>query len=108
MAGATAMRARAFFFFAGLGTVLKVTAVYFLGDALAAPLRDVADLVARYQWYLTGLSFAIVLVQLARRRTRGAIPIESVDELERELGGVAGAAAAVAEPTVSPPSTTQA
>jgi membrane protein DedA with SNARE-associated domain len=85
MAGATAMRARAFFFFAGLGTVLKVTAVYFLGDALAAPLRDFADFVARYQWYLTAFTFVIVAVQLARRRRRDAIPIESPEELEQEL-----------------------
>jgi membrane protein DedA with SNARE-associated domain len=96
MAGATSMRARAFFFFAALGTVVKVTVVYFLGDALAAPLRDFADFVAQYQWYLTGVTLAIVVVQLLRRRQRDAIPLESVDEVEVEM-----------EELVNPPSATQ-
>jgi membrane protein DedA with SNARE-associated domain len=85
MAGATGMRARAFFPLALLGTLAKVTALFFLGDVLAAPLRDFADFVGRYQWYLTPITLAIVAVQLSRRRKRDAIPIETIDEFEHEL-----------------------
>jgi membrane protein DedA with SNARE-associated domain len=85
LAGATGMRARAFFPLAIAGTLAKVTALFFLGDALAAPLRDVADFVGKYQWYLTPITFAFVALQMARRRRRDAIPIETVDEFEHEL-----------------------
>jgi membrane protein DedA with SNARE-associated domain len=108
MAGATGMKARVFFPVAAAGTVAKVTAVYFLGDALAAPLEDFADFVGRYQWYLTPITFAIVAVQLVRRRRKDQIPIESVDEFEEELEEIEeeleeerGAE------TLNPPSTTQ-
>ena len=104
MAGATGMRARAFFCSAALGTVIKATAVFFLGDALAAPLGDIADFVARYQWYLTPLTFAIVAVQLVRRRRRNQLPIESIDEFEEELEEIEEE---LEEELVIPPSTTQ-
>jgi membrane protein DedA with SNARE-associated domain len=85
MAGATAMRFRVFYALAALGTVVKVTIVYFLGDALREPLEDFADFVGKYQWYITPITFAIVAMQLWRRKTRDELPIESVDEFEQEL-----------------------
>ena len=62
-----------------------MTVIYFLGDALAAPLHDVADFVGKYQWYLTPLTFSLVAVQLLRRRRRNQLPIETVDEFEHDL-----------------------
>src|SRR5262245_64804127 len=85
MAGATGIRARTFFFFAALGTAIKATIIFFVGDALAAPLEDFADFIARYQWYLTPITFAIVAVQLVRRRRKDQLPIESIDKVEEEL-----------------------
>jgi membrane protein DedA with SNARE-associated domain len=85
MAGATRMRARTFFTVAAVGTLVKITIVYFLGDLLRAPLRDVADFVGRYQWYLTPLTFSLVALQLLRRRRRHRLPIETVEEFEHEL-----------------------
>jgi membrane protein DedA with SNARE-associated domain len=85
MAGATRMRARRFFAVATVGTLVKITIVYFLGDILRAPLRDVADFVSTYQWYLTPLTFSFVAVQLLRRRRRHRLPIESVEEFEHDL-----------------------
>ena len=104
MAGAAGMRARTFFFFAALGTAIKATAVYFLGDAFAAPLEDFADFIGRYQWYLTPITFAIVAVQLLRRRRRNQLPIESIDEFEEELEEIEDE---LEEELVNPPSTTQ-
>jgi membrane protein DedA with SNARE-associated domain len=85
MAGATRMRARTFFAVAAAGTLAKVTIVYFLGDFLREPLRDFADFVGTYQWYLTPLTFSLVALQLLRRRRRRRLPIETVEEFEQEL-----------------------
>ena len=85
MAGATEMRARRFFAIAAAGTLIRVTLVYYLGDILSAPLRDIADFVGQYQWYLTPLTFSVVAIQLVRRRKRNRLPIETVEEFEHEL-----------------------
>ncbi len=85
MAGATQMRPRRFFAIAAAGTLVKVTLVYYLGDILSAPLRDIADFVGQYQWYLTPLTFSLVAIQLVRRRKRNRLPIETVEEFEHEL-----------------------
>jgi membrane protein DedA with SNARE-associated domain len=85
MAGATRMRARTFFLVAAIGTLVKVTIVYYLGDALSAPLHDVANFVGRYQWYLTPLTFTLVAIQLVNRRRKNRIPIQTVDEFEDDL-----------------------
>ena len=53
---------------------------------LSAPLHDIADFVGKYQWYLTPLTFTLVAVQLASRRRKNRLPIESVDDFERDLG----------------------
>jgi membrane protein DedA with SNARE-associated domain len=85
MAGATRMRARTFFLVAAIGTLVKVTAVYYLGDALSAPLHDIADFVGRYQWYLTPITFVLVAIQLVNRRRKNRLPIQTVDEFEEEF-----------------------
>jgi uncharacterized membrane protein YdjX (TVP38/TMEM64 family) len=86
MAGATRMRTRTFFLVAALGTLAKVTIVYYLGDWLSAPLHDIADFVGQYQWYLTPVTFAVVALQLLSRRRKNRLPIETVDDFERDLG----------------------
>ena len=86
MAGATRMRTRTFFIVAALGTVAKVIVVYYLGDVLSVPLHEIADFVGKYQWYLTPLTFTLVALQLASRRRKNRLPIESVDDFERDLG----------------------
>jgi hypothetical protein len=85
MAGATRMPARRFFAIAAVGTLVKVTVLYYLGDFLSAPLKDFADFVGQYQWYITPITFSLVAIQLVRRRKRHRLPIETVDEFEHEL-----------------------
>jgi hypothetical protein len=63
---------------------VKVTIVYYLGDALSAPLHDIADFVGRYQWYLTPITFVLVAIQLVNRRRKNRLPIQTVDEFEEE------------------------
>ena len=50
------------------------------------PLHDIAAFIGRYQWYLTPITFAIVAVSLWRQGRKGRGPVESVDELQAELG----------------------
>jgi len=85
MAGATGMRAIAYFPLAVLGTVLRVTLLYLLADALASPLKHFAEFVGQYQWYITPLTFALVAVQVWRRQRKNRGFIESVDEFDAEL-----------------------
>jgi membrane protein DedA with SNARE-associated domain len=85
MAGATGMRALAFFPLAIVGTVARVTILYFLGDILSAPLKDISDFVGRYQWYITPVTFALVAVQVWMRRRKRRGFIETVDEFDAEL-----------------------
>ena len=85
MAGATRMRTRTFFLVATIGTLAKVTIVYYLGDVLSTPLKDVADFVGKYQWYLTPVTFVLVAVQLWKRRRKDRLPIETIDDFEHDL-----------------------
>lgn len=85
MAGATGMRAMAFFPLAIVGTVARVTLLYFLGDVLSAPLKDFATFVGKYQWYITPVTFALVAAQVWRRRRKNRGFIESVDDFDTEL-----------------------
>ena len=92
------MRTRTFFLVAALGTIAKVTIVYYLGDWLSAPLHDIADFVGQYQWYLTPVTFAVVALQLLSRRRKNRLPIETVDEFERDLEDRSRASATTREP----------
>jgi membrane protein DedA with SNARE-associated domain len=85
MAGATGMRVAAFFPLVIIGTVARITIIYFVGDLFSAPLREFADFVGRYQWYITPVTFALVAVQVWRRRRKNRGFIESVDEFDVEL-----------------------
>ena len=85
LAGATKMRPLAFFSLNITGTVVRITLIYFLSDLLEDPLRDIASFIARYQWYLTPITFLLVAGSLWHQRRRGRGPVETVDELQAEL-----------------------
>ena len=85
LAGATKMRPVPFFALNITGTIVRISLIFFLGDLLSEPLTDIATFIARYQWYLTPITFAVVAISLWRQGRRGRIPIESVDELQAEL-----------------------
>ena len=85
LAGATKMRPLAFFSLNITGTIVRITLIYYVGDLLADPLRDIASFITRYQWYLTPITFLLVAVSLWGQRRRGRGPVETVDELQEEL-----------------------
>ena len=86
MAGATGMRARAFFPLITLGAVGRISAIYFVGDWLEEPLTDVSHFIAKYALYLTPITIAITVFQvvMSRRKGRG-LPIGTLDELEEDF-----------------------
>ena len=85
LAGATKMRPLAFFSLNITGTIVRIGLIYYLGDLLEEPLRDIASFITRYQWYLTPITFLLVAVSLWRQGRRGRGPVETVDELQAEL-----------------------
>jgi membrane protein DedA with SNARE-associated domain len=85
LAGATKMRPLAFFSLNITGTIVRIGLIFWLGDLLEAPLRDIASFIVRYQWYLTPITFLLVAVSLWRQGRRGRSPVETVDELQAEL-----------------------
>lgn len=85
LAGATKMRPLAFFSLNITGTVVRIGLIYYLGDLLEDPLRDVTSFITRYQWYLTPITFLLVAFSLWEQGRRGRGPVETVDELQAEL-----------------------
>ena len=85
LAGATKMRPVAFFSLNITGTIVRIGLIFWLGDVLADPLRDIASFITTYQWYLTPITFLLVAVSLWRQGRRGRGPVESIDELQAEL-----------------------
>lgn len=103
MAGATGMRARAFFPLMVLGAVGRVSAIYFLGDWLEEPLTDISGFISRYALYLTPITIAITAFQIVMSRRRGrGLPLGTLEELEDDFAvteaEVAGEATVTAPP----------
>jgi membrane protein YqaA with SNARE-associated domain len=85
LAGATKMRPLPFFALNITGTLVRIGLIFWVGDLLAEPIRDIASFITRYQWYLTALTSTIVAISLWHQVRRGRGPVETVDELQHEL-----------------------
>lgn len=85
LAGAAKMRPLAFFSLNITGTIVRIGLIFVIGDLLEDPIREIVSFITRYQWYLTGISFTLVVVMLVRQGWRGQGPVQSVGELQYEL-----------------------
>jgi membrane protein DedA with SNARE-associated domain len=85
LAGATKMRPLPFFALNITGTLLRIGLIFWIGDLLQDPIREIVSFITRYQWWLTGISFTLVAVSLARQGFKGRGPVETVDELQEAL-----------------------
>lgn len=85
LAGATKMRPLAFFSLNITGTLVRVGLIFVIGDLLQDPIRSIVSFITDYQWYLTGVTFALVAISLVRQGRRGRRTVETVDELQHEL-----------------------
>jgi membrane protein YqaA with SNARE-associated domain len=85
LAGATKMRPLPFFALNITGTLVRIGLIFWVGDLLAEPIRDIASFITRYQWYLTALTSTIVAISLWHQVRRGRGPVETVGELQHEL-----------------------
>lgn len=82
LAGASRMKPKLFVALNITGTIGRLVLFRLAGDAFEDQLESVLDFVQRYQWWLVGLSFVIVAIQVGRG---GAGAIESPAELAAEI-----------------------
>jgi hypothetical protein len=77
------MKARVFFPVLAVGTAIRLTLIYFVGDALSDPITEFTGFVSRYALIITPITIALTGLQLwhARRRNRG-LGLEDVEDLE--------------------------
>ena len=85
LAGATKMRPVPFFALNITGTVVRIGLILMIGDLLEDPIREIVSFITRYQWYLTGITFTLVALSLARQGLRGRGAVQTVDELQDDL-----------------------
>jgi membrane protein DedA with SNARE-associated domain len=85
LAGATKMRPLPFFVLNITGTLVRIGLIFVIGDLLEDPIREIVSFITRYQWWLTGITFTLVAVSLARQGFKGRGTVQSVDELQDEL-----------------------
>lgn len=85
LAGASKMKAGVFLALNLGGTIVTLVLLRIFGDVFSGPLDAVLDLLRRYQWPLTAVSVALVLVLALVNKKAGTSDLESLSELEREL-----------------------
>jgi membrane protein DedA with SNARE-associated domain len=85
LAGATRMRVWVFVVLNVGGTVVKVVAIWWLGDTFSGPLLAVNDWIGAHRLQLTLVTFALVGFGVWRTMRKGLRPIESPAELAGEL-----------------------
>lgn len=86
LAGAARMRLRLFIILNIIGTIGRLIIFRLAGDAFRDELERVLDWIQRYQWWLVGMSVALVALQVFRGRQRGTLesPTDMAAEIEAE------------------------
>ena len=86
LAGASGMSVRGFLIANFGGTAVRMVLIWWVGEVFSEPLLDVVDFVARYRWYFTAVTVALVIASVWRARKKHASEIETIDEIAEELG----------------------
>lgn len=86
LAGASKMKAGVFLVLNLGGTVVTLILLRVFGDVFSGPLDSVLDFLRRYQWPLTALSIALVVILMVTGKKSGATELGSISDMERELG----------------------
>jgi membrane protein DedA with SNARE-associated domain len=86
LAGASKMKAGVFLVLNLGGTVVTLILLRVFGDVFSGPLDSVLDFLRRYQWPLTALSVALVVILMVTGKKSGATELGSISDMERELG----------------------
>ena len=84
MAGHREVPARKFFACVSTGIALKLTVLWFGGQAFREQIEWFLKAINRYQWYIVAALFAVSFIQIARK-SRGSLD-EIVDEIETPDG----------------------
>lgn len=83
LAGAARMKPQLFVALNLTGTIGRLALFWVAGDAFKDQLEDVLELIQRYQWWLVGLSVAVIALQMFRK---GEV-VETPEELAAEIEG---------------------
>jgi membrane protein DedA with SNARE-associated domain len=86
LAGSTRMGFLSFAVINLAGTLTAVTVARSLSGVLSGPIGAFVRFTDRYQWWLTALTVAVVLLSVSLQQRRGAVSAHPVAELEQELG----------------------
>lgn len=84
-AGSAGMRPAAFVALNVTGTVARLALIAVVGDIFAAPIDDLLGVIARYRWWLTGLTVALVAASSWWQSRTGETELEHVLHLDDEL-----------------------
>jgi membrane protein DedA with SNARE-associated domain len=84
LAGSARMKVRTFVALNIIGTIGRLVLFRIAGAAFRSQLNDLLDLVQRYQWWLVGLSFAVIAISLLRKRDVVETPAEAAAEIQAE------------------------
>jgi membrane protein DedA with SNARE-associated domain len=97
LAGATGMSWVGFAIVNFTGTLVRILGVRLIGDAFSDPILELNDWIGEHRLVLTGITFALTFLLVARSARRGRDRIETPAELAEELEA---ASAESAEPAV--------
>jgi len=85
LAGASGMSAFSFGLAVGTTMVARLILIRFVAGEFTGVIVDITDWVAQYQWWLTGLSIALVVAFAVWGQRSGRRPIQIVDDLEEPI-----------------------
>lgn len=85
LAGASKMRAGVFLVLNLGGTVVTLILLRLFGDVFSGPLDSILEFLRRYQWPLTALSVALVVIMTVTGKKGAATELGSISDMEREL-----------------------
>lgn len=85
LAGAGGMSALSFGLTVGATMVVRLVLVRFVAGEFSGVILDITDWVAQYQWWLTGLSMALVVGFMVWGQRSGRRPLESIHEIVDDI-----------------------
>ena len=85
LAGASSMTVLSFGLTVGATMVVRLVLVRFVAGEFSGVILDITDWIAQYQWWLTGLSIAMVVGFVMWGQRSGRHPLESIDKIVDDL-----------------------
>jgi membrane protein DedA with SNARE-associated domain len=85
LAGATGMPVAGFVVVNVAGTMVRILGVRLIGRAFSDPILAINDWIGEHRLVLTAITFGITMIVIGRSMRQGRDPIETTDEMARDL-----------------------